>query len=37
MIPPVLSAQEEFLIEDHPHLLMKAGEEQAVLEMIRKV
>lgn len=36
MIPPVLSAQEEFLVADHPRLLMRAGEEQAIHEMIRK-
>lgn len=34
LIPSVLAAQEEFAVSDHPRLLMKAGEESLVAEMI---
>lgn len=34
LIPSVLAAQEEFAVSDHPRLLMKAGEESLVAEML---
>lgn len=34
LVPPVLYAQEEFLIADHPRLLLKAGEETQIMAMI---
>ena len=36
LIPPVLCAQEEFAVSGHPRLLMKAGEEAMVADMIAR-
>lgn len=34
LIPPALCAQEEFAVSDHPRLLLKAGEEALIADMI---